>query len=92
MLNQPVNQSPLQFKHSTLIRKKMKHPVIFPQDNNPPSPYYHNHLDSLYKHDNTALKSTKFSFRSSSILSINSNLIQAKSTGNLKTAAGHSYL
>lgn len=92
MLNLQANQSPLQFKQSTLVRKKMKHPIIFPQDSNPPSPYYHNHLDSLYKNDNAGLKSTKFSFRLSSILSINSNLLHAKSISNLKTAADHSYL
>ena len=49
MLNLPANQNPLQFKQSSLVRKKMKHPIIFPQDGNLPSPYYNNHQDSFYK-------------------------------------------
>lgn len=49
MLNLPANNSPLQFKQSSLVRKKMKYPIVFPQDNNLPTPYYNSQLDFPYK-------------------------------------------
>lgn len=73
--------APLQFKQTSLVRKKIKHPIHFPQyirHNNIPS-----NSEEMHKYDNNISKSTKFSFRTNSFMSVDSNINNFKSAHHL---------
>lgn len=74
MIEASPNSQTLQFKHSSLIRKKINHPIEFPKNtqsafnskNGQETQHRNYHMGST--------KSTKFSFKSSGIFSLNSHL------------------
>jgi hypothetical protein len=73
MLGSSPLVQPLQFKQSSLVRKKINTPFEFPKAAR--SAVFPPRTDTPHKnHHMAATNSTKFSFRSSSILSLNSHL------------------